>query len=392
MSEARLEYLFDCYINNRCREGEEEELMALVAEPNNQANVQRLIDNLVENTMADLQMPDDAAASILQNILRAKAVVIPIQQRKSIVAWWWRAAAVVILILAGITYWILNDNYHTKAKSVPQAQVPVHILPGGNRAVLTTSEGETIILDSVQNGIIAQQGNWKISKQGGLLIFNVSASTKPGIPISYNTLSTPKGGQYQLLLGDGSRVWLNAASSLKFPTSFVDSQRIVELTGEAYFEVAKNSQKPFLVNINDMQVRVLGTHFNINAYDDEDFIKTSLLEGSIKITKGKISGLLKPGEQATISNIDDNIQIGKANVEEAIAWKNGLFQFEGADINHIMNEISRWYNVQIEYASKLQTRRFEGKISRSAQLSDVLKILELSNVKFEVLENKIIVK
>jgi hypothetical protein len=392
MSEARLEYLFDCYINNRCSTGEEKELMALVTESKNQATVQRLIDNLVENTTADVQMPDDVAASILQNILKAKAVVIPIQQSKSIVAWWWRAAAVVILFLAGITYWILNDNYHTKPQTLPEAQVPVHILPGGNRAVLTTSEGETIILDSVQNGIIAQQGNWKISKQGGLLIFNASALTKPGTPISYNTLSTPRGGQYQVLLDDGSRVWLNAASSLKFPTSFVDNQRIVELTGEAYFEVAKNSQKPFLVNINDMQVRVLGTHFNINAYGDEDFIKTSLLEGSIKVSKGTVSGLLKPGEQATISNKNDNIQIGRANMEEAIAWKNGLFQFEGADINHIMNEISRWYNMQIEYTGKLQSRRFEGKISRSAPLSDVLKILELSNVKFEVFKNKIIVK
>ena len=395
MIELRLKYLFDNYINDKCTAAEEEELMALVQESENQDVVQKLITNLVENTQAEIKMPNDAASSILQNILKSgkdKAVIIPIKNRKSISSFWLRAAAVVILFFAGATYWILNIKHNTKLKSVPTAKVPIHIMPGGNRAVLTTSEGKTIILDSVQNGTIAQQGNWKISKQGGLLVFKASAPSEPEKPVSYNTLSTPRGGQYQLLLADGSRVWLNAASSLRFPTSFIDSQRSVELTGEAYFEIAKNKQKPFLVNVRGMEVKVLGTHFNINAYEDDNSIKTSLLEGSVKISKGEITSFLKPGEQAIMINNNNELQISKANMDEAIAWKNGLFHFEGADIIHIMNEISRWYNVQIEYSGKIQSRRFQGKISRSAQLSDVLKILELSNVKFEVVKNKIIVK
>jgi hypothetical protein len=393
MSESRLEYLFNCYICNNHTGAEEEELMALMAQSENKAVVQKLIENLIENTGSEIEMQDDAAASILQNILQAnKAPVIPIRNRKAVFSFWMRVAAAAILFLVGATYWILDKKYNSKAKVGMEAQISPHILPGGNRAVLITSEGKTIMLDSVQNGIIALQGNSKISKQGGLLIYNASAIAKQGASITYNTIVTPRGGQYQVVLSDGSKVWLNSASSLHFPIGFADSQRIVELTGEAYFEAVKNKEKPFLVKVGDMQVKVLGTHFNIKAYNDESFIKTSLLEGSVKIIKGKVSGFLKPGEQAVLNSNDNKLEISKANMDEAIAWKNGLFQFEGANIISIMKEIGRWYNVEIEYAAKPTMRRFEGKISRNAQLSDVLRILELSNVKFTVIRNKIIVQ
>jgi transmembrane sensor len=243
----------------------------------------------------------------------------------------------------------------------------------------------------MQNGTLLQKGATKITKQGGLLIYNDSGSTNQDAPIVYNTLSTPRGGQYQVVLSDGSKVWLNAASSLHFPTSFTGNQRVVELTGEAYFEVTKNKKKPFFVKVGDMQVKVLGTHFNINAYSDESSIKTSLLEGSVKIAKGKVTGLLNPGEQAVLDNQNDKVEIKKVNMDEVMAWKNGIFQFDGADLTTIMRDISRWYNVEIVYDGEEPMRRFEGKISRTAQLSDVLKILALSNVKFIVVGNKIIV-
>ena len=393
MSESRLEYLFNCYIYNNYTSAEEEELMSLVSQPENKTIVQKLIENLIENTGSEIEMRDDAAASILQNILQAnKAPVIPIRNRKTVFSFWMRVAAATILFVSAATYFLIDKKDSAGAKVTPVAQNSPHILPGRDRAVLITSEGKTIMLDSVQNGVIAHQGNNKISKQGGLLIYNVPPFAKPEASVTYNTIVTPRGAQFQVILSDGSKVWLNSASSLRFPVGFADSQRTVELTGEAYFEVVKNKEKPFLVKVGDMQVKVLGTHFNIKAYNDESFIKTSLFEGSVKITRGEASGFLKPGEQALLNSSDNNIQISKANMDEAIAWKNGLFEFDGADITSIMKEIARWYDAEIVYTGKPPMRRFEGKISRNAQLSDVLRILELSSVKFTVTGNKIIIQ
>jgi len=393
MSESRLEYLFNCYIYNNYTSAEEEELMSLVSQPENKTIVQKLIENLIENTGSEIEMRDDAAASILQNILQAnKAPVIPIRNRKTVFSFWMRVAAATILFVSAATYFLIDKKDSAGAKVTPVAQNSPHILPGRDRAVLITSEGKTIMLDSVQNGVIAHQGNNKISKQGGLLIYNVPPFAKPEASVTYSTIVTPRGAQFQVILSDGSKVWLNSASSLRFPVGFADSQRTVELNGEAYFEVVKNKEKPFLVKVGDMQVKVLGTHFNIKAYNDESFIKTSLFEGSVKITRGEASGFLKPGEQALLNSSDNNIQISKANMDEAIAWKNGLFEFDGADITSIMKEIARWYDAEIVYTGKPPMRRFEGKISRNAQLSDVLRILELSSVKFTVTGNKIIIQ
>jgi len=394
MSESRLEYLFNCYIQNNYTVQEEEELMILLAKTENQIAVQKLIDHVIENTGSEMQMNDQVAASILQNILQKdKGLVVPIKSRKSVFSFWMRVAAAVILFVGGASvYRILNKKDDMKAKTVAVNEKLPTIMPGGNKAVLTRSDGSTIVLDSMQNGTIIQKGSTKISKQGSLLIYNISASPIPDAAVIYNTLSTPRGGQYQVVLSDGSKVWLNAASSLYFPSVFSGNQRVVELTGEAYFEVAKNKEMPFLVKVGDMQVKVLGTHFDVNAYADENAIKTSLLEGSVKITKGNASGLLKPGEQAILNNKEDKVEITYANMDEVMAWKNGLFQFDGADITTIMREIGRWYNVEIVYNGKVPMRRFEGKISRNALLSEVLRILELSNVKFKIEGNKIIVQ
>ena len=390
---SRLEYLFNCYINRIYTGQEEEELLALLAQPENEAVVQTLIERVIENTGSEMQMPDQVAASILQNILQKdKSLVLSIKNKKIAFVPWMRVAAVAILFLAGTAYWFFDKKNDTKAKVLLIAEKHSLVLPGGDRALLTMSDGSIIVLDSMKNGTLAQQGSTNVNKQGGLLIYDTHASSIANAPVVYNTLSTPRGGQYQVVLPDGSKVWLNAASSLLFPTAFTGRQRKVELTGEAYFEVAKNKNKPFLVKVGDMQVKVLGTHFNINAYSDENAIKTSLLEGSVKITKGNATGLLKPGEQALLNNKEDKVEITKANLDEVMAWKNGLFQFEDADITSIMREIGRWYNVDIEYVGKVPTRRFEGKISKNAQLSEVLRILELSNVKFTLVGNKIIVQ
>ena len=394
MPASRLEYLFNCYVQHNCSEKEEEELMNLLSRSENEAKVKKLLDELIENKELEASMPDETAASILQNIFeKDKAQVVTIEKKGSVFTLWMRvAAAVVILFISGTACWVLFKNKDkTTAPVALSSAKPSPVLPGGNHAILTLANGTRIVLDSIQNGNI-KGGNANINKKGPLLVYDGSSGFETNAPVTYNTLATPRGGQYQLVLPDGSKVWLNASSSIHFPTAFTGNQRNVELTGEAYFEVAKNKEKPFHVNVKGMQVEVLGTHFNVNAYGDEGNIKTSLLEGSVKIKSGQASGLLKPGEQAILGGNVNKIEIKKADMSEVMAWKNGLFQFDDAGITTIMQEISRWYNVEIVYQGEIPVRRFEGKISRDAQLSDVLKILELSDVKFKVEGRTIVVE
>ncbi|HSV11029.1 MAG TPA: FecR family protein, partial [Hanamia sp.] len=332
MPASRLEYLFNCYVQQNCSDKEEEELMNLLSASKNKAEIKKLLDKLIENTGVEASMPDDTAASILQNILQKdKAKVVPIENNKPVFKLWPRmAAAVAILFICGTVYWVLSNQ--NKGKMVSRVALSAAkastILPGGNHAILTLADGSKIVLDSVQNGNI-KGGSTKIKKQGALLVYDASTSAKNNAPVVYNTLTTPRGGQYQLVLPDGSKVWLNASSSIHFPTAFTGNHRDVELTGEAYFEVAKNKEKPFHVNVNGMQVEVLGTHFNVNAYTDEGTIETSLLEGSVKIKRGAASSLLKPGEQGVLDENANKIEIKKTDMNEVMAWKNGLFQFDG---------------------------------------------------------------
>ncbi|MGN6297522.1 MAG: FecR family protein [Ginsengibacter sp.] len=393
----RLEYLFECYVNYKCSEEEERELMALINDSSNEVEVKRLLEKAIRNGDADAKMNQDVSLSIVQRILESdKAKVIPLTKNKSVLKPWVRIAAVAaifILVFSGIFHKIENkksDQKPTARLAMPSKKAEA-IVPGGNHARLILADGTAIVLDSVQNGKILQ-GSAGISKQNDMLVYNGKMAVNPAMPVTYNTLSTPRGGQYMVVLPDGSKVWLNASSSLHFPTAFVGNSRQVSLTGEAYFEIAKNREKPFLVSVNGMQVEVLGTHFNINAYQDENSMRTSLLEGSVKITKGAVSDMLKPGQQAVLRKDDNNIEIKAANMDEVMAWKNGIFQFSGANITTIMKEIGRWYDVDVVFDGPVPVRTFEGKISRDAELSEVLKILELSNVKFSVEGKKIIVR
>lgn len=391
MSVSRLEYLFECYINQKCSSQEEEELMQLLAEPENEATVKILIDQVVENTDSDLQMPDDVADSIFKSILEVeKGLAVPVKKEKVIFIHTMRiAAAAIILLLAVATYWFTEKKVYSEGTLV--AKKPMQVLPGGVKASLTIANGSIISLDNMQNGTVAKQGNTHIHKKEGSLVYNANASSGVNVPVMYNKLTTARGSQYQLILADGSKVWLNAESSLRFPATFVGSQREVELTGEAYFEVSKNKEKPFMVKVGGMQVEVLGTHFNVNGYTEENDIVTSLLDGSVKVTKGVLKDLLKPGQQAILNKKEEQIKILNADMNDVVAWKNGLFQFKSADISSILRQIERWYDVKIIYAGKIPVRRFEGKISRKAQLSEVLQILELSNIKFTVEGKNIIV-
>lgn len=272
------------------------------------------------------------------------------------------------------------------------------IVPGGNKATLTLANGKQIILDHIENGQLASEKNISISKSGkGELIFRFNgqdAKDNPGDSTGRNIVSTPGGGQYQVNLSDGTKVWLNARSSLVFPSAFKGKTRQVELKGEAYFEVAKNPQQPFTVSSNGMNVKVLGTHFNVKAYADDQQIRTTLLEGAVSLSSGHTQAFLKPGQQGLLDQQTGKLAVSVASDggEGAIAWKNGDFMFVNEDIYTVMRQISRWYDVEIEYKGDFKDLQFRGVISRFKNIGEVLRLLQLTDaVHFKVVGRRVIV-
>ncbi len=291
---------------------------------------------------------------------------------------WYAAAAAIILILSsGLYFNSLRKNVPVLTKT-ESARFKNDVLPGNNRAILTLNDGSQINLDEARNGVLASENNTNIRKTGsGQLEYSID--NKPIESIKYNTLSTPMGGQYQLALPDGSRVWLNSGSSIRFPTAFIGKERIVELKGEAFFDIKENKKMPFIVHTsNSMDIRVLGTQFNVMAYDDEKNINTTLIEGSVQILKESGTALLEPGQAAILNKGTGKIRIAAADIEEAMAWKNGYFIFSNENIESIMRKVSRWYNVDVDYQGNLNNKDFVGTISRDKNISELLKMLELT--------------
>jgi transmembrane sensor len=296
------------------------------------------------------------------------------------------AAAAVLLIVAGFaTYFLISRQSKPQTVSYNNKPVATDVLPGSNGAVLTLANGQQLLLDSLGNGVVATQGKTNISVQNGQLVYDVQ---ELGPELFYNTMTTPKGRQFQLQLPDGSKVWLNAASSITYPVAFIGKERLVKVTGEAYFEVAKNKEKPFIVDVDGKaNVQALGTSFNINAYEDEPDVKTTLLEGKVKmwpLNNGQ-SAMLKPGEQVSLSQTSQLFQPIPVQTEEVMAWKNGRFEFNGNSIQSVMRQLSRWYDVDVVYEGRIPEDNFMGAIARQEKLSQVLKMLELTNViKFKI--------
>jgi hypothetical protein len=304
--------------------------------------------------------------------------------------WPYLVAAAVVLIVASIL--IFFGKWPTIEKEKPIAYKPQNrdIKAGTDKAVLTMSDGRTIILGSSGKGILAKEGSISIKKGvAGEIIYDGK-----GKEMKYNIVSTPRGGQYKLTLGDGTKVWLNAESSIKFPAGFAANQRDVELRGEAYFEVAKIPASPFKVKIitptgEGGTVKVLGTHFNINSYGDEGLIKTTLLEGSVLVESNGNSKIIKPGEQAVCAN---NITIIKADVNEVVAWKDGKFLFRNETVQSIGEQIKRWYDLEVEYQGDI-SQHFNLEVSRQISLSELLDGLEgTGQIKFQLEGKKLIIK
>jgi ferric-dicitrate binding protein FerR (iron transport regulator) len=388
-----LAQLFRLYTNGKADSLQESAFLELASRPENQQELEDIIRDLLRE-VSGIPMPEASVQATLQAIFQAVPAtpVVPLQKRKR---YWPQIAAAILLLIATGAYFLYNSHQKQSSIATAPAAPRYDLAPGGNKAVLTLASGQKIILDSTRNGTLAKQGNANIVKtDSGKLVYTISPE-KPA-EIVYNTLTTPRGGQYQLLLPDGTRVWLNAASSITYPTAFAGHERKVEITGEAYFEVAHNPDKPFHVKVNDMEIEVLGTHFNINAYTDETTVKTTLLEGSVKIlstVNRQLSTVLKPGQQAQLTKNGEINVADNADTEQAVAWKNGLFKFKQTNIREIMRQVSRWYDVEVEFSGNVNDLNFGGVVSKQAYVSELLKLLETTGtVHFTVADNKIIVR
>lgn len=302
------------------------------------------------------------------------------------------AAASVLIFLSIGGYFLLKKQGDQQLVKIRTHDIP----PGNYKAILTLTNGKQIVLSNFQNGKFLQQGKVSISKsQDGHIIYQAPENSEATNKLVYNTITTPPGGEYRVTLADGTNVWLNSASSITYPTIFNNKDRTVQITGEAYFEVAHNAAKPFRVKSNGQTVEVLGTHFNINSYADERVIKTTLLEGSVKLTTSDHVVVLLPGKQSQVSFTGNSKGIFKGiqnvDTDECIAWKNGFFQFDKADIKTVMRQIARWYDVDISYEGKINNRVFSGSIYKNLSASKALQLLSFTDVHFTIDGRKIIV-
>jgi len=381
----RLSYLYLRYINETCTPEELQELQSLIKNTANHEDLTRLLDSTW----------DELGASNLSDVSKDKRntiyhdILTTYPKKRNPYTWLYGVAAMLLFVIAvsGVYMHYLDNG---QSDIVRNSQPLVNdAAPGGNKAHLTLADGSVVHVDQIQDGQVRNDQGTKIVKQNGQLFF--SRLQENTLDTGYNQITIPNGGQYQVILPDGTHVWLNAASSLRFPVVFNKTERTVELTGEAYFEVAENKKQPFRVNINQTtSIEVLGTHFNVMAYANEHSVNTTLLSGSIRIRNGKHSTLVLPGQQARSD--EAGIQLYTADLDEAVAWKNGLFQFNSTNLQTIMHQIERWYNVKVHYTTDLSGKRLTGLISRNTHLSDVLKMLELAgSVHFQIDGTKIMV-
>lgn len=314
-------------------------------------------------------------------------------KRASFTMSWIRAAAVFIIAVGFAGYFLISRKPIPDVSKTPSYSEPMlnDIAPGSNKAILTLANGQKLVLDSAANGALTTQGNVTLIKLDGQLAYNKENKISES-QLLYNTVTTPRGGQYQLVLSDGTRVWLNAASSLHFPTAFAGKERVVEITGEAYFEVSHNPSHPFIVRKGTTEVKVLGTHFNINAYGDEPSLKVTLLNGSVAVSRGSESQLLIPGQQAVIQERPAKIGvISDIDVDHVISWKNGLFDFDDDALPVVMRQLSRWYDAEVRYSGPIPEGHYTGAIRRQANLSEVLKMLETAGGVHFLIEGRQIV-
>lgn len=376
--------LLSAYIDDRLEPAEVEELFAFIQlEPMMYRSLLEepaIRQQLTEPSESQVIPVSDATSDrMLQRLIQATQPPVYRLRRFR-----YSAAAAAILVIAVSIFMLTRHHKQQPAVEVVSTIIP----PGGNRASLTLAGGKVIFLDSIANGQLAVQGSTIITKNDeGQISYNASGTATA----LENTLTTPRGGQYQLTLPDGTRVWINAASSITYPTAFTGNKRTVRIKGEAYFEVAQHKNQPFIVQVQDgLQVEVLGTNFNVNVYPDEPSIRTTLISGSVKVQYQDKALLLKPLQQAQLT--EQKLTLNpQPDIDETLAWKNGSFSFNKAPLDIVMRQLSRWYDIDVVYTNGVPAIRFEGEMKRDLNLSEVLNILRKMEVHCKLDGRKLIV-
>ncbi len=385
-----LKLLWDKYVSDQKLNAREiRQLKELIQDESNRDLLTELLDSVYEQKQeiapAEYSF-HDAFRELSEKLQlvehRQPATIIPVSSPRT---WWKYAVAAVVVLAIGLGIYQFTKSAAPKqlAIQLPAVTPESSIQPGGNKAMLTLADGSIVSLSDLQNGVVANQGGTNVVKlaNGELAYESVQDQSAS---VGFNTIVTPRGGKYRLTLPDGSKVWMNAESTLRYPTSFSGDTRDVQLTGEAYFEIAHNPARPFIVEVKDLKVEVLGTHFNIMAYTNEPAIATTLVEGSVRVSSPTRVLQLKPGLQALQENNGNMKLVEKVDLQQVLAWKNDYFQFDGDRFDRMMRQIERWYDVSVVYEGTVPNRKFGGKISRSSPLTDVLKALEWSDIKFRV--------
>ncbi len=384
--EDQIPFLLEAFNSKTATAEQEQQLMDLLLEAESDDSLKEHMQNIWDGFQPKTHTNQVDWNTMFENIVEkekgGKVVSGRIFWRRMAVA-----AAIILFLSVGV-YYILNEN---KPQQIGKSDLPAKnkeaiSAPVDNKALLTLSDGSVIKLESAEDGALAVQGNVTVEKTADGQIIYKGNSTE----IKMNTITVPKGSRpLQLQLADGSKVWLNVESSITYPTAFSGSTRNVQITGEAYFEVAHDVNMPFKVSKGEAEVIVLGTHFNINSYENEGNMKVTLLEGSVKVQKGKAYNLLKPGQQAVVSqDSKDKINVVKAEVDQVMAWKNGLFNFEGAHLDEVMRQLERWYNIEVVYENGVPDIEFVGKMSKNLSLNDLLDILKKTKVKFKLIDGR----
>lgn len=400
----RIEYLLGQYAIQKISPEEEQELWVFLTITHHDQDIKNTILQMLQSEDTFAQLDRKEWEPVLRKVLsQGKAedaagnMVYSLPKSNSSFTWKKIAAAAVVFLLMGTgLIYILQDRNTNSIVAVKEVPLLKDVAPPNTvNATLTLSNGVTIILDSAGTGMLAQQGDVKVVKlSDGQIVYNPLLLNTQDKEIRYNTLSNPRGSKaVNIVLVDGSKVWLNTESILRYPTAFIGKDRRVEITGEAYFEVAYNDTMSFHVSVDGMDVEVLGTHFNVNSYKEESVLRTTLLEGSVKVNKGAKSMIIKPGEQAQVSRTSSSsISISKPDMDEVMAWKNGRFAFTDMNLESIMREMARWYNVEVVYQDRIADR-YTVNVSRDIPVSQLFKFIEMSGgVKFDISNNIITVK
>lgn len=332
---------------------------------------------------------DEMFASLQQRIEQERGRVLEMPHRSF--SWKYAAAAILVLIVGISVYLNLNVKTIDEQLATTNFSVTEVIAPQATRAVITLSDGNRLYLDSLSDGIIAFEGNARVVKKADGVVYQPTLDTKT---IHYNVLTVPRGSRLvNLTLSDGSRIWLNAESSMRYPVNFTGATRNVEITGEAYFEVSRDPQRRFYVSSRGLTTEVLGTHFNVNTYADEPAMKITLLEGSVHVKYARGGDtMLKPGEQASVSESSTLLVEKNIDTQAVIAWKNENFMMKGTDLGALARQMARWYDIQVMFEGKVPNRKFGGSISRNVNLSTMLKALQESGIESEFEEGKLIIR